>query len=161
MAPRPHDATWLAADDSMPSRRRADVGDGHPAPGSRRLIRATGRWQFLAAASAVLDGSLDFEQTLANTVRLAVPEVADYCIVALVGEGGACHWAHAAHRDPMGQDLLDRLRSRFPLRAGSPHPLARAIRTGQPELVAIEQTRDRPDEAGMGPRAPVTTIATP
>ena len=48
------------------------------------LARATGRWRFLADASAALDASIDYDETLASTVRLAVPEVADYCIVVLL-----------------------------------------------------------------------------
>jgi signal transduction histidine kinase len=129
-------------------------------------MRPTGRWRFLADASAVLDASLDFEQTLANTVRLAVPEVADYCIVALAGEDGSGRWAHAAHRDPAGRELLDAARERFPLPASSDHPLARAIRTGEPQLVPtwMEADRTRRDETGAS-RArllvPVSAIATP
>jgi signal transduction histidine kinase len=157
--------SWLAVTDAVPSRRRTDhIEDGPPAHRSRRTMRPSGRWRFLADASALLDGSLDFEQTLANTVRLAVPEVADYCIVALAGKDGSAHWAHAAHRDPGGRDLLDRVRARFPLRAGSDHPLATAIRTGQPELVTVDQARDRLDETGMagvGPLAALSAIATP
>src|SRR5262245_13788896 len=143
--------SWQAASDSMPPRRRSDhAGDGTRAPGSRRTLRPSGRWRFLADVSAALDESLDFEQTLANTVRLAVPEVADYCIVALAGEGGSCRWAHAAHRDPAGRDLLDRLRARFPLQESSDHPLARAIRTGQPDLVTVEREPSRRDQIGVG-----------
>jgi len=157
--------SWLAVADAVPSRRRTDhIEDGPEAHRSRRTMRPSGRWQFLADASALLDGSLDFEQTLANTVRLAVPEVADYCIVALAGKDGSSHWAHAAHRDPGGRDLLDRVRTRFPLRAGSDHPLAKAIRTGRPEIVTVEEARDRLDEAdmaGVGPLAAVSAIATP
>ena len=129
-------------------------------------MRPTGRWRFLADASAVLDASLDFEQTLANTVRLAVPEVADYCIVVLAGEDGSSRWAHAAHRDPAGRELLDRARERFPLPASSDHPLARAIRTGQPQIVPVwvEADRDRLGETRSG-RArlltPVSAIVTP
>ena len=154
--------SWLDVADAVPSRRRTDhIEDGPPAHRSRRTMRPSGRWQFLADASALLDGSLDFEQTLANTVRLAVPEVADYCIVALAGKDGSSQWAHAAHRDPAGRDLLDRVRTRFPLRAGSDHPLAKAIRTGQPEIVTVEQARDGLDEAGVGPLAAVSALATP
>jgi len=157
--------SWLAVAEAVPSRRRSDhIEDGPPARRSRRTMRPSGRWRFLADASAVLDESLDFEQTLANTVRLAVPEVADYCIVALAGKEGTSDWAHAAHRDPAGRDLLDRVRTRFPLQASSDHPLAKAIRTGQPELVSIGQARNGLDETGMasvGPLAALSAIATP
>jgi signal transduction histidine kinase len=97
--------------------------------------RAIGRWRFLADASAVLDASLDYEQTLANTARLAVPEVADYCVVVLLGEDGSVRWAHSAHRDPRKQGLLDRLRESVPPIASAEHPISTALRTGRPQLV--------------------------
>src|SRR5262249_47591897 len=129
-------APWLIVDDSMVRRRRTDhVADVLTADGSRRTTRPSGRWRFLADASAVLDGSLDYEQTLANTVRLAVPEVADYCIVALRGADGSIRWAHAAHRDLAGRDLLDRVRGAFPLPSCSDHPLVRVIQTGEPQII--------------------------
>src|SRR5258707_7466554 len=105
-------------------------------PAAMKRPRATGRWRFLADASAALDTSIDYAQTLANTVRLAVPEVADYCVVVLVGDDGAVRWADSAHRDPSKRDLLERLRGYVPP-AGSPeHPVQTALRTGEPQLVA-------------------------
>ena len=99
-----------------------------------RLPRATGRWRFLADASAVLDGSLDYEQTLANTAQLAVPEVADFCVVVLRGEDESVRWAHSAHRDPRKQALLDRLREFGAPIATPEHPISKALRLGQPQL---------------------------
>ncbi|MBA2506025.1 MAG: hypothetical protein H0V29_08785 [Thermoleophilaceae bacterium] len=52
--------------------------------GSRR------RLELLAQASAVLAESLDYEATLRNVVRLAVPDVADWVSVDLIGEVGPC-----------------------------------------------------------------------
>jgi signal transduction histidine kinase len=97
--------------------------------------RATGRWRFLADASAALDTSIEYEQTLANTVRLAVPEVADYCVVILLDEDGSTRWADSAHRDPAKRALLESLRGYLPPRSPA-HPVRRALRTGQPQLVA-------------------------
>ncbi|HET6897828.1 MAG TPA: GAF domain-containing protein, partial [Vicinamibacteria bacterium] len=142
-------------------RRHTDEG-GHPRLGLRR--RPSGRWRFLADASAVLDGSLEFEQTLANIVRLAVPEVADYCVVALRAEDGTCRWAHAAHRDAAGREGLDRARDLFPLPSGSGHPLARTIRTRRAEILRVERERGNLEEGGMagpGPLAPVSAIVVP
>ena len=92
--------------------------------------RATGRWRFLADASAALDTSIDYEQTLANTVRLAVPEVADYCVIVLLSEDGSTRWADSAHRDPTKQAILERVRGFGPPIAPPEHPLTRALRTG-------------------------------
>ena len=100
-----------------------------------RPTRATGRWRFLADASVALDTSIECQQTLTNTVRLAVPEVADYCIVILIDEDGSTRWAESAHRDPSRQVLLERLREYVPPIASPGHPVARALRTGRPQLV--------------------------
>jgi signal transduction histidine kinase len=103
---------------------------------SVRRPRATGRWRFLADASATLDTSIDYAQTLANTVRLAVPEVADYCVVVLVGDDGSVRWADSAHRDPSKRALLEGLRG-YVRPIGSPeHPVETALRTGEPQLMA-------------------------
>ena len=83
-----------------------------------------------------LDTSIEYEQTLANTVRLAVPEVADYCIVILLNEDGSTRWANSAHRDPTKNALLERLRGYVPLVASPEHPVAKALRTGEPQLVS-------------------------
>jgi signal transduction histidine kinase len=104
-------------------------------PTSCRPTRASGRWRFLADASAALDTSIEYEQTLANTVRLAVPEVADYCVVILLGEDGATRWADSTHRDPAKRALLESLRGFVPP-ASPDHPIRRALRTGRPQLVS-------------------------
>jgi len=101
-----------------------------------RRNRAIGRWRFLADASAALDTSIDYEQTLANTVRLAVPEVADYCVVVLLGDDGSIRWADSAHRDPSKRAVLERLRTYVPPIGRPEHPVETALRTGEPQLVA-------------------------
>src|SRR5207244_2899619 len=51
---------------------------------SLRLAEAAGRrLSFLAEAGEILAGSLEYETTLASVARLAVPHVADWCIVDL------------------------------------------------------------------------------
>ena len=46
------------------------------------------RADFLANAGALLDASLDYEQTLANVARITVPEIADWCAVSVLDDGG-------------------------------------------------------------------------
>jgi signal transduction histidine kinase len=133
----PEAARWHGkAGTASATGNRRHEGRRHPASARSqwKLPRATGRWRFLADASAVLDGSLDYEQTLANTAQLAVPEVADFCVVVLRGEDGSVGWAHSAHRDPRKQALLDRLREFGPPIATPEHPISRALRLGQPQL---------------------------
>jgi signal transduction histidine kinase len=127
--------------------------------------RAIGRWQFLANASAALDTSIEYEQTVANTVRLAVPEVADYCVVILLGEDGVTSWADSAHRDPGKRALLESLRGYLPP-ASPEHPVRKALQTGQPQLVkdADSQILKWWDGSRLGiarELAPVSLIAVP
>jgi signal transduction histidine kinase len=103
-------------------------------PSRWRPTRATGRWRFLADASAALDTSIEYEETLANTVRLAVPEVADYCVVILLGEDGSTRWVDSAHRDPARHALLESVRGYLPP-LSLEHPVRKALQTGQPQLV--------------------------
>jgi signal transduction histidine kinase len=127
--------------------------------------RATGRWRFLADASAALDTSIEYEQTLANTVRLAVPEVADYCVVILLGEDRSTRWADSAHRDPAKHALLESLRGHVP--PPSPeHPVRKALQTGQPQLVTdagneILKWWDGTDLGIVRALAPASLIAVP
>ena len=44
--------------------------------------------RFLAAAGVTLGSSLDYRETLAQVARLAVPELADWCSIDLVADGG-------------------------------------------------------------------------
>jgi PAS domain-containing protein len=55
--------------------------------------------RFLAEASRVLAGSLDYQQTLRTVARLAVPEVADWCGVDLA-VGDELERVAVAHVDP-------------------------------------------------------------
>ena len=55
---------------------------------------------FLAEAGAVLASTLDYEQTLNNIARLAVRELAAYCVVDILDETGAVRRLKVACHDP-------------------------------------------------------------
>ena len=93
------------------------------------------RMAFLAEAGRVLSSSLDSEVTLQSVARLAVAEVADFCIVDLVEDDGRVQRVASAHRDPAREDLAEALR-RFPPLPGRPGGVPRVLRTGEPEIVA-------------------------
>jgi len=131
-----------------------------------KLPRAIGRWRFLADASAVLDGSLDYEQTLANTAQLAVPEVADFSVVVLLNDDGSLRWAHSAHRDPRKQAVLERLGEVVPPAASPEHPISRALRSGRPQLVTDVRRHlvdwcDGPPLKLVRALVPIASIAVP
>ncbi|HEX8696723.1 MAG TPA: PAS domain S-box protein [Longimicrobium sp.] len=86
--------------------------------------------RFLAEAGAVLASSLEYQATLASVVRMAVPALADFCFVDLVGDDGAIHRLASAHVDP-GKDELARELGRWPQCPHGPTVSARVIRAGQ------------------------------
>ena len=62
--------------------------------------------RFLAEASRALADSLEYESTLASIAQLAVPVVADWCAVDLVGDSvGELDRVAVAHVDPEKVDL--------------------------------------------------------
>ncbi len=83
-----------------------------------------------------LAGILDYEDALSAVAHLAIPELADWCLVDVV-EDGETRRVHVAHRDPDRAPLAEALR-RFPLdhAARARLPAATAARTRRPVLVA-------------------------
>lgn len=82
----------------------------------------------------MLPESLDHEATLATVAHLVVPRLADWCIIDLVGAGGAIRQAAAAHVDPAKEQRARALRRRFPPEAQPERGVAWVIRTGKPVL---------------------------
>ena len=95
---------------------------------------AVQRFAFLARAGEVLASSLDYEQTLQDVARLAVPTLGDLCIVDIV-EDGVLRRVATAHVAPEKRGLLEELRQRYPASDDSPQPAARVMRSGEPELL--------------------------
>ena len=60
--------------------------------------------RFLAEAGRVLAASLDYETTVKTVARLAVPILADFCLVQVVGDEGAPETVASVSEN--GQDLL-------------------------------------------------------
>jgi PAS domain S-box-containing protein len=85
--------------------------------------------RFLAEAGAALASSLDYDATLNTVARLAVGEVADWCIIDIV-EGPAIRRVALAASDRDQQAALEELRRRYPPTWDSPQPAARALREG-------------------------------
>jgi PAS domain S-box-containing protein len=99
---------------------------------ARALAEAAERRSaILAEASKVLGTSFDYHTTLEHLARLAVPGVADYCVVDVV-EGARLGVAHV---DPV-KELLLRQETHFATGVVSrDHPVVRVITDGQPVLV--------------------------
>jgi PAS domain S-box-containing protein len=94
------------------------------------------RLTFLAEASQILASSLDYEGTLHSVAHLVVPQLADWCIMDVVGEGGTIRRVAVAHADSEKQELARELEKRYPPNWDSPQSTARVLRTGQPLVVS-------------------------
>ena len=94
------------------------------------------RSAFLAEASAVLASSLDYETTLVSMARLAVPRIADWCVVDMLEPDRSVRRVAAAHVDPAKMALAHELHGRYPPHADDSHGVPEVIRSGKSELYA-------------------------
>lgn len=90
--------------------------------------------RFLADASALLTSSVDYETTLGNLARLAVPRIADWCAIDIRDERGSIRRLAVAHIDPTKVELAHELERRYPVHPDDPYGVPHVIRTGKPEI---------------------------
>lgn len=93
------------------------------------------RFAFLAEASTLLTSSLDYATTLERVARLAVPYVADWCLIH-IPDGERLKPLAVAHVNPAKVEVIKELENRFPSRADMPHWAGKVIRTGTSEIYA-------------------------
>ncbi|HET7234701.1 MAG TPA: PAS domain-containing sensor histidine kinase [Longimicrobium sp.] len=118
-------------------RAEADQAARRAAEGEARRAR------FLSNVSAVLSASLDYHATLATLAQVAVPELADWCMIDVAEEDGRIARVAAAHADHDRGPLLSLLRAEFPLHRDDAVPAAQVLRTGKPVFVP------NPDDAWL------------
>jgi PAS domain S-box-containing protein len=93
------------------------------------------RAAFLAEASKVLGTSFDYHTTLEQLARLAVPRIADYCVVDVVEGAAGFERLGVAHVDP-AKEMLLRQETHFATGIVSrDHPVVRVITEAKPWLV--------------------------
>jgi GAF domain-containing protein len=91
--------------------------------------------RFLVEASGLLNASLDVSPTLARVARLAVPRMADCCVLHFVTPSGLDPVV-VEHRDPEEGERLRSLLREYPIADADALGVANVARTGQPELYA-------------------------
>jgi serine phosphatase RsbU (regulator of sigma subunit) len=92
------------------------------------------RLEFMIAASAKLDTSLEPSQTLRQIAHSAVPELAELCVIDLVDRDGRVETV-AASVDSRLTAGVEQMRREYPLDLAGTHPAARALATGKPQIV--------------------------
>ncbi|MHB1583320.1 MAG: SpoIIE family protein phosphatase [Acidimicrobiales bacterium] len=87
--------------------------------------------EFLLRASRVLSEASDYRQTVERLADVAVPVLADVCLIDIRNEHGAMERMAARHADPARQALVDRLRHYYAPDPAGTHPSAAVMRSGQ------------------------------
>ena len=89
---------------------------------------------YLAKASEILNRSLDYRVTLNDLAKLVVPELADWCAVAIADDQGELQQLAVAHADRDKVRLGHELNERYPPKPDAPTGPYAVMRTGKPEL---------------------------
>jgi PAS domain S-box-containing protein len=89
---------------------------------------------FMAEASRVLASSMDYSETLTRVARLAVPQIADWCAVDVVGEDGEIEHVATHHADPSKLTLAQALDRDYRPSRDEPLGVPEVIRSGQARL---------------------------
>ncbi len=98
--------------------------------------RAVERVRFLGEATLVLSSSLDYRETLRHLADLAVPALADWCVVEVVNDDGIVEPVAIAHADPALLPLAEEARRRYSPAADAPSGVARVLATGASMLTS-------------------------
>lgn len=94
-----------------------------------RADGAARKLAFLARAAAELAASFDVDSTLSSVARLAVPELADCCVVHLLKQG-ALEAVAIEHFDADKGALVREFDRRWPEQLAEPTSVASVVRTG-------------------------------
>ena len=97
----------------------------------------------LAEAGRTLTTSLDHTTTFGGLARLIAGTLADWCVIDIVGVDGAPRRVAAAHADPGREHLARALQARPLTGPDIPAAIARALASGQAEVVTEVTDDDR------------------
>ncbi|HEY5342190.1 MAG TPA: SpoIIE family protein phosphatase [Solirubrobacteraceae bacterium] len=89
---------------------------------------------FMAEASRVLASSMDYTETLRKVARLAVPQIADWCAVDVLGESGEIERVAVYNCDPDKIELAERLDRNYHPTLEDPAGVPEVIRGGEARL---------------------------
>ncbi|TKC94730.1 ATP-binding protein [Polyangium fumosum] len=101
----------------------------------RELERAEAAQRFLGEAAERLAGSLDFDELVGLVPRLALPFLADWCVMFLLEDDGQMRRFAVAHVDPSREPMLVESVGRYA--PGSKQPGLEPARTQEPILNSV------------------------
>ncbi len=88
----------------------------------------------LAESGRILASSLDYQETLVNVANIAVPALADWCMVELVNRAGWREQVVIAHRDAAQRELAVRMRELEPPEPRPEQAVSRVVARGESML---------------------------
>jgi PAS domain S-box-containing protein len=100
---------------------------------SERKLLEMGQ-KFVLDSSVLMVSSLDYETTLTNVTRRAVPLFADWCAIDLLTPEGELERISVAHVDPEKVKWAYELQKRYPPDLNAETGLANVLRTGKTEF---------------------------
>jgi PAS domain S-box-containing protein len=131
-------------------------------------LRTESNQRFLARTGGALASSLDYESTLRSVAHLAIPHLADCCLLDMVEGSGFVRTVVSVHEDPERTKRLRALEQRRPEPSSWPFPVAdvlargeRVVRSGLPTgwELAREGAEDDPrvhEVSALGVHAYIT-----
>ncbi len=97
--------------------------------------------RLMSEVTSALTSTLDYEELVTKAAQLAVPDLADWCVVDLVERGGVLRRVAIAHADPAKADAARRLKEQYPPRWNATAGVPAVIRSGKAMLGGnIEET---------------------
>ena len=126
------------------------------------------RLAFLADASNVLAGSLEYHKTFHSLAHLVVPRLADFCVVLAAEENGGLRQVAVAHSNLLDEPAWRKLAEEFPASLTAQLSGDHVVKTGlskmccHMETETLEEIFERPkDREHLLSFAPTSFIAVP
>lgn len=96
-----------------------------------------GNLRYLAESSKILSSSLDFTTTLQTVAKLAVPQIADWCVVDMQDAKKGIQQVALIHKDPKKIAWAKELRKRQPIDMNAKTGVPQVLRSGKPEIYPV------------------------
>jgi signal transduction histidine kinase/CheY-like chemotaxis protein len=90
--------------------------------------------RFLAEASSLLAESIEYEERLSHVAQIAVPVIADWCVIDVLEESGQLRRVAVAAVDQAKEMLAHEFQQRYPFDPKAPHGVPNVLRTRRTEL---------------------------
>jgi PAS domain S-box-containing protein len=92
--------------------------------------------RFLSEATKAISSSLDYEATLKKIAKWAVPTLADWCAIDILGDNGELRRLAVEHPDPAKLQLAHDLAERYPPDKEAPRGVFEVLRSGKTEFMS-------------------------